>query len=43
MKKKKQTPKDEPDPDADYVDEEDDYLSQLSEDEENEEDSYTEE
>lgn len=43
LKKKKQTPKDEPDPDADYVDEEDDYLSQLSEDEENEEDSYTEE
>lgn len=34
LKNKKKQPKDEPDPDADYIDEEDDYLSSLSEDEE---------
>ncbi len=32
LKKKKKAPVEEPDPDADYVDEEDDYLSQISED-----------
>ena len=38
LKKKKNQPKDEPDPDADYVDEETDYLEQISEDEGDEED-----
>ena len=33
LKKKKQQPKDEPDPDADYVDEEADYLNQISDEE----------
>ena len=38
LKKKKSQPKDEPDPDADYVDEETDYLEQISEDEGDESD-----
>lgn len=33
LKKKKQQPKDEPDPDADYVDEESEYLNQVADDE----------
>ena len=38
LKKKQNEPKDEPDPDADYVDEETDYLEQISEDEDTGED-----
>ena len=34
LKKKRQQPKDEPDPDVDYVDDENDYLNRIESDEE---------